>query len=36
MPLLVKEGKKVDCTPAVIAQQHNWLGTQDAMLDPAR
>ena len=30
----MKEGKQVDCTQAVIAQQHNWLGTQDAKVDP--
>ena len=30
----MKEGMQVDCTRAVIAQLHNWLGTQDAKLDP--
>lgn len=30
----MKEGKQVDCTQAVIAQPHNWLGTQDAKVDP--
>ena len=30
----MKERKKVDCTPAVRAPLHNWLGTPDAKLDP--
>uniref|UniRef100_A0A0A9GXV9 CYCZM2W n=1 Tax=Arundo donax TaxID=35708 RepID=A0A0A9GXV9_ARUDO len=27
---------KGDCTPAVIAPRHNWLGTPDAKLDPVQ
>jgi len=30
------EGKRVDCTPAAIAQRCNWRGTRDAKQDPVQ
>jgi hypothetical protein len=36
MQLLVMEGKRVDCTPVVIAQRCNWQGTPDAKQDPVQ
>jgi hypothetical protein len=30
------EGKRVDCTPAVIARRCNWRGTRDAKQDPVQ
>jgi hypothetical protein len=36
MQLLVMEGKRVDCTPVMIAQRYNWQGTRDAKQDPVQ